>query len=184
MLELACPESCHYLTDARSEVAERERQLRDREREASGRFDEGFNDLIASIRIVVQGAIIAAQRDTESPNTRDLTDAEVLAALESSAKTVKTEASGIIYEHASSSPRVDKVSRRINEMLNKLMGEVPAADRVSRSQIQRALTSLSEDLQAHLNRPTHDRDSRSFLRFTALYFPWPEAETKPLIIAP
>ena len=117
MIELACPESCHYLRSAREQAGPREVALRAREMQAEGRSISDINERILAITFTIEKATIESQRATEGLSLQDLDDSEALAAVENTIKNLETEESGLIYEHRAQSPRVQQVSQRIREGL-------------------------------------------------------------------
>jgi hypothetical protein len=182
MIELACPESCHYLRSAREQAGPREAALRAREMQAEGKSISDINERILAITFTIEKAIIESQRATEGPSLHDLDDSEALAAVENTIKNLETEESGLIYEHRAQSPRVQQVSQRIREGLEKLSAELMAEERPTRSETMRALRFVRDNIESHLRRASGEPRSRGFIRHSALFFPWPEQVSKPLII--
>lgn len=183
MIELACPESCHYLNDAREQTAPRENEMRLKEFQAEGKMPPKMSELALEIVSLIFGSIVAAQRDKEGVAIFDLKDDEILEAINVMFKNLRTEESGLIYEHTSRSPRIDKVSQSIRNIVDKLIGQDTPEGRVTRSETMRALEFVRSEVEAHLKRNDNKLSSRGFLRYIALYVPWPEAETGPRIIS-
>jgi len=182
MLELACPESCSYLIEARTSVSQREMALRRKETAEDPRDltlnERGFVALEA-----IQRAVVNSQRGIGASAFRDLNDAEMLAAIENTIRNIETEESGLIYEHRADSPRIGELSRRIREGLDEIAKEVPVEARPRRSEKLKALTFIREAAVAHIRRAAGDPEaSRTFIRYIALFYAWPEQSTAPLII--
>jgi hypothetical protein len=182
MIELACPESCSYLIEARTTVSQREMALRRKETEADPRdlrlSERGFVALDA-----IQRAVVNAQRGIGAVAFRDLDDAETLAAIETTIKNIETQESGLIYEHPAASQRIGELSRRIRDGLEEMAKEVPAEARPKRSEILKALAFMREAVNAHIQRAAGNAEaSRTFIRYVTLFYPWPEQSTAPLIV--
>jgi hypothetical protein len=131
----------------------------------------------------IDGAVIDAQRDKKIALS-DLVDTEVLGAVETTIKNLETEQSGLIYEHRAPSPRVEEVSRRIRAALDELNIKMRAEDRLRRDEMIKALNFLRDTIKSHIRRDQADPSgsARSYIRYIALFIPWPEEATKPLII--
>ena len=182
MIELACPETCPYLIDARVSASKRESALRAKEAITISASDLSLNDRALIALEAIELAIVNALRGIGSSPIRDLEDSEILAAVETAIKNLETEESGLIYEHRAALPRIDELSRRIREGLNRLE-EVPSEDRPRRSETLKALTFTRESLKAHAKRSAHDPTaSRSYIRYISLFYGWPVEATRPLII--
>lgn len=186
MIELPCPESCPYLIEARATASQRETALRMKEVSALDPRRLLLDDraLIALDRI--ERAIVNGQRGVEGAGFQDLADVEILDAVANTIKNLETEESGLIYEHHSSSPRSDEIRRRIREALDKIGqtgNEIPAEVRPRRSDIIRALGFTRDAVKAHLDRAGGGReDSRSYIRYISLFYPWPEDAAGPQIV--
>lgn len=182
MIELTCPESCQYLHEAREQTAKREGDLRLKELLASGKPPQVLDQLSMDIISLIYGSIVSAQRDPEGVSTHTLTDDEILEAVTTVLKNLRTEDSGLIYQHTSQSARVDKVSRSIRKLIDELGGQDTGEGRVTRTSIFKALEFVREELEAHLKRASGDIHSRNFLTYIALFVPWPKTEIGPRII--
>ena len=121
MIELACPESCQYLRSAREQAILRERELQTKEKDAAETSAE-VRQLEAEVNILprlmplvytVDQAIVKTVRET----FRDAEDLEVLAALDNAIKNFETESTGLIYEHRTSSPRVQAISDNLVSLI-------------------------------------------------------------------
>ena len=182
MIELACPESCSYLIEARTTVSEREMALR-RKETASDPRDMTLNERGFVALDAIQHAVVNAQRGIGGIAFRDLDDVETLEAIETTIKNIETEESGLIYEHRAASPRIGELSRRIREGLEQIAKDVPPESRPRRSEILRALVFMREALNAHQRRAAGNPEAaRSFIRYITLFYPWPEQATTPLIV--
>jgi hypothetical protein len=181
MIQFACPESCQYLRDARAQAAERERAFRMKE-VAEGKPRPDVSRRLLPALYAIDFGIIEARRDKKAALS-DLEDAEILAAIEITIKNLETEESGLIYEHRASSPRVDEVSRRIRNALDKIVKEAEAEDRLRRADLIKVLNLARETVGSHMRRGAAEPGpSRSYIRYISLFIPWPEEATKPLII--
>jgi hypothetical protein len=177
MIELACPESCQYLRDARESELERDRQWRLRARAAGEAFDHNIGRELLPVVIGIDEAIVTAQRES----LRDLDDAEILAAVENAIKNLETESSGLIYEHRSGTPRIEEVSRRVRAKLEQINADGPGR-RVTSSEMISALKFVRGALDAYIRRAQGEGSpTRAYLRHIALFFPWPEDANKRLI---
>jgi hypothetical protein len=182
MIELACPESCSYLIEARSTASERERLLIQKEAASNPRNLSLTERGLLALNIIEQ-AIVYTQRGVERTALRDLTDEEIFAGVENAIKNAETEESGLIYEHGAASPRIAEVSRRIREALDKMSAEIPAEARPRRSDALKALTFTREAVKAHMRRGDGDAEfSRGYLRYVTLFSPWPEEATRPILL--
>jgi len=182
MIELACPETCSYLIEARSSASQRERLLLQKEAATNPRDLSLTERGLLALNIIEQ-AIVNTQRGVEGTALRDLTDEEIFAAVENAIKNAETEQSGLIYEHGAASPRIAEVSRRIREALDRMTAEIPAEARPRRSDTLKALTFTREAVKAHTRRAAGDADaSRSYVRYVTLFSPWPQEATRPLIL--
>ncbi len=179
MVELACPESCSYLQDARRTASAREHEQRAREAAASGRRAPQVDQRSLVAMLAVDSALIDIIRGVKGPAVKDLHDDEALAGIETTIKNFGTEQSGLIYEHRAPSPRVEGVTRRIRERLDEVNERLPAESRFSREEIIKALQSISSMVESHIRRGS---EPDSYVRYISLFFPWPEESTKPLIV--
>jgi hypothetical protein len=176
MLEIACPESCHYLRSGRESAIEREREFLAKSFAATGKHALLDKRHVSAINLI-EHAIVATQRQS----MRDLSDAEILAAIENVIKNLETEESGLIYEHQSPSARVQELSRSIRKGLNEAAQQMTTENRLRRSEMLEALRYLQVVLQAHLSQ---GEDARSYLRYTAQFYPWLQEKTDPIILIP
>lgn len=181
MIELACPESCPYLSEARAVAARRETALR--MKEASGAAARNLmlseRALIAVDRI--ERAIVDVQRGVKSIPYRDLADAEILEAVENTIKNAETEESGLIYQHPAATPRIEEAGRRIRDALDEMSKEVPPESRPRRTDIIKGLEFTRDAVRAHIKRGGGE-DPRSYIRYVSLFYAWPEEATRPLIV--
>jgi hypothetical protein len=107
----------------------------------------------------------------------------VFAAVENTIKNLETEESGLIYEHRAAAHRIDELSRRIRGHIDEIGKDEPADTRPRRSDILKALTFTRDAVKAHMLRaPDDPESSRTFIRYTVLFYPWPEQATRPLIV--
>lgn len=182
MIELACPESCSYLIEARRSASQREMEMRRKETAADPR-SLALNERAFVAVDAVQRALVNAQRGIGASAIHDLDDAETLAAIEVTKKNIETEESGLLYEHRAASPRIAELSRRIREALDQIAKDVPAEARPRRSEILKALAFIRDTANAHIRRAAGDAEpSRTFVRFITLFYPWPEEATRPILI--
>jgi hypothetical protein len=178
MIELACPESCPYLRDARSEVGQREAKLRSKD-EVFANAARGITSRLVPILLSIESAIVNSQRGIDGTAMSGLKDSEILEAIENTIKNLETGQSGIIYEHPAVSARVEALSRRIKTQVEDLAAEIPAEVRPGHSDILKMLNVEHAAVGSHIKRNETDT---SYLRHIALFVPWPEQETRPLII--
>ena len=178
MIELACPESCSYLKDARSEVAEREMKLRTKD-EVFAKVAHGITPRLVPLLLLIESVIVNSHRGIDGTAMTDLKDSEILEAIENVIKNVETEGSGIIFEHSSRSPRIETLSRQIRTKVEVVTAEIPADARPPRSDILKTLNIERAAVGSHIRR---NEAGTSYLRHIALFVPWPEQETRPLII--
>jgi hypothetical protein len=182
MLELACPESCPYLVDARVSATKRESALRAKEATTITASDRTLNERALTSLEAIEFAIVNAGRGVGSPPIQGIDDTEILAAIQNTIKNLETEESGLIYEHRAAIPRIDELSRRIRARLD-TFEDGPAEERPRRAEILKALMFTQEAVKAHAKRAAGDpAASRSYIRFISLFYPWPEEATGPLIL--
>jgi septal ring factor EnvC (AmiA/AmiB activator) len=182
MIELACPETCSYLIDARVTAGKRESALRAKEAITISASDLSLNDRALIALEAIELAIVNTQRGIGSSPIRDLEDSEILAAVETAIKNLETEESGLIYEHRAAVPRIDELSRRIRDTLNKFE-DIPSENRPRRSETLKALTFTRESIKAHVKRSAQDpMASRSYIHYISLFYAWPQEATRPLIV--
>jgi len=182
MIELACPEFCSYLIEARTSASEREMALR-RKEIADDPRDLRLNERGFVALDAIQRAIVDAQRGIGASAFSDLDDAEILAAVENTIKNLETEESGLIYEHRAASPRIAELSRRIRDGLDGIAKDSPAEARPRRTEILKALAFIGESARAHVRRAAGDPTlSRTFVRYLTLFYAWPEKAATPLIV--
>jgi len=182
MIELACPESCPYLIDARISASKRESELRAKEAITVSASEMSLSDRGLTALERIERAIVNAQRGIGSPPIPDLQDSEILAAVENSIKNLETEETGLIYEHRADTPRINELSGRMRDGLSKFE-ELPPESRPRRSEIIKALSFTRESVRAHLKRAAADpAESRSYFRYISLFYQWPEEATRSLII--
>jgi hypothetical protein len=116
MIEIDCPESCEYLKTGRERESEQEyrRFLRTAEEQDRQRY---FRVLSRLEEVVVYLEILIAEgRRT----VRNLTDSDVIQALDLLIATLRTEDSGVLYERTSENLRVESLRRTLAEELNSL----------------------------------------------------------------
>jgi hypothetical protein len=187
MIELACPESCQYLRSAREQAILRERELQIKEKAAAETPAElrlleaevDINPRMMPLVYAVDQAIVKTVRET----FRDIEDLEALAALDNAIKNFETESTGLIYEHRTSSPRVQAISDNIRSMLEAMAKEAGHEDRLTRSDMIEAIKYVRYRVRRHLKRAEKEPgNSRGFIRQVSLFYPWSEEATKPLII--
>ena len=181
MIELACPESCQYLQDAREQAMEREQTLRMKELAEEGKMRHNIEQpVLVGLSLLFD---IIAQIHREK--VRDLKDADIAMAIDNVIKNLETEESGLIYEHHAASPRIDEIGRHIRESLDRPVDQQFSREFIRRGDKLKALKLMLGDVEAHARRNEgHFSDPRSYLRYISLMTPWPEEKTGPLIIAP
>jgi hypothetical protein len=179
MIELACPERCQYLQDARHSTIERRV-----ERLVQHLADQGKGEMLEVIEqyepliYLIERAIVEVQRYT----FRDLTDREILAGVHNALKTYETLDHGVIYEYKAESPRIQSVSEAVLRALNEVKTSLQKAGRssvVTTRGYLAVLRLVAEEIQAELKSATRDQ---AFLRQTSLFYPYPQQETHQVII--
>ena len=182
MIELACPETCSYLIDARTSAVQRETAIRRRETAGEPR-DLVLNERSIHALDTIERAIVNVQRGVGGEGLHDLDDAEILAAVENTISNLETEESGLVYEHRAASPRIGEVGRRVRHALDQVNQEMTADESPRRSEVLKALAFEREALKAHIRRAAGEPGSRrSYLRYITLFYAWPEEATKALIL--
>ncbi len=181
MIDLACPETCPYLIEARRSASQRETALRMKETSAIDPRKLLLSDRSLLALDKVESAIVNVRRGVEGAAFRDLTDAEILEAIENTIRNLETEESGLIYEHRAATPRIGEVSGRIRDALENIDEKVPLELRPRRSDMVKALNFARDTVNAHLKRAAGE-DRRSYIRYVALFYPWPEEATRSLIV--
>jgi len=179
MIELACPESCSYLQEGRRSTAQRlmprfVQHLITSDKKESLEAINRFETIV----FLLERAIVEVQRY----QFRDLSDEEALGGVKNALKTYETLDRGIIYEHASESPRVQAVTRAALEALDdvkKRLQEQQQSSLVKMRDYMACLDLVRERIQFDLQ---PGKDSRAWLRHATLYQPYPEQETQRLIV--
>ncbi len=128
ILEIDCPEHCEYLQagrkcDAERSYAPRLRALDPAKMQVYQRVLKEFGAVVSALEYIVA--------DTRR-SSRSLTDKDVAEAAELVIKTLRTEESGLIYEHTSTSLEVEIVRRRFIDALRKLRHPEHAGQRALR----------------------------------------------------
>lgn len=159
-------------------MAAREAEWRERERAAGIRRPELGQQWLAFL-LMTQHAIVNAHRGIEGAKVADLTNGEILEALDNAIQNLQTGTSGLIYEHRATSARIEEVSRRIRAGLDQLIERFPAEHRPRPQDLITVLKSERAAVEGHIRR---GEDELSHLRYISLFLPWPEEKAKPLII--
>ncbi|MBI4470788.1 MAG: hypothetical protein HY650_15850 [Acidobacteria bacterium] len=178
MIDLACPESCPHLREARQHAQARRTSAIVNRLAGDGKL--ALLRRISELEVLVfriEKAVVELQRD----RFRDLTDAEVLDGIESALATAGTAEKGIIYDHQAPTPRAQTVSdailREIDEVKKKLEEHSEA-----RFLNDKVLAELLEFIRAWI-RLEMSADGQDYLRNIALQHPYPEEKSK-LIVTP
>jgi hypothetical protein len=169
MIEIACKESCLFLHTAREQSADRRGDMLAKSEKARSKIPGGPTDYWFPILSTTHVAIVEMQRT----KFKDLDDSEILAALVNARQNLETADTGLVYEHRSTSPRVQAVSEQIREALNKLTAEPLLRRLMPRSLVIETLVFETEVVEAQTIR---EDDPRSYLRDIALVYPWGEVE--------
>lgn len=178
MIELACPEDCRYLHDAR--VATMERRTR---KLVQHLVDQGKEELIETLKRfesvihLIDQAIVEVQRYA----FRDLTDAEVLEGVNNALKTYETLDRGVIYAHKAESPRIQAITNAILRALDEVRTDLQKQARSSLITTRDYLACLrfvAEEVQSDVK---SQGDPRAYLRHSALFHPYPKKETQVII---
>ncbi len=178
MTELACPEVCPFLQEARASAGGRRA-----ERFIAHLLTTENRELLEAARrlepliYLCEGALVKAQRE----QFRDLTDQEVLDAVESVMQTAETMEKGIIYTHKPQSPRAQAVAEVIHDTLDdfkrKLSEQGPGVA-LSDGDVTNCLRLMVEWIKLEMG-----PKGRTYLRQSALFHPYPESQPS-LIVAP
>lgn len=126
------------------------------------------------------GAARGGDRRCAAPAFRDLTDGEVLAGIENAIRTYETLERGIIYEHRSESPRIQAVTESLIEVLKRV--EEDSARRGARLQTSDEVACLHVLVES-IRLMQDEREAQAYLRVAALFQPYPEPESR-LIVVP
>ena len=178
MIELACPESCTYLNDARAQVSARETEWREREHEA-GIIRPELGEQWLAFLLMTQHAIVNSHRGIEGAKVANPTNAEIIEALDNAIKNLQIGTSGLIYEQRAGSARVEEISRRIRTALNNFVERMPAEQRPRLHDLINVLNFERASVESHARR---GEGELSHIRYISIYLPWPEEKTEPLII--
>lgn len=179
MIELACPESCIFLKEARKSTAQRRMSKFAQYLAAHDR-----HDALESIRrfemilFLLERAIVEVQRY----QFHDLRDEEALDGMKNALKTYETLDRGIIYEHHSESPRVQAVTRAALDALNHVREELQKQQRSSLMRIRDYITCLQLIIEAMQFDIQTNQDPQAWFRHAALYQPYPQQEAQRLIV--
>jgi hypothetical protein len=179
MIELACPESCPYLKEARKSTAQR-RMPKFVQYLAANDKREALEVInrFEMILFLVERAIVEVQRY----RFRDLSDEEALEGVKNALKTYETLDRGIIYEHPSESPRVQAVTRAALDALNdvkKRLQEQQQSSLVKTQDYVACLKLVIEGIQFDIQ---SSKDRQAWFRYMTLYQPYPPQETQRLIV--
>lgn len=178
MIELACPEECPYLREARSVGGDRRSQAIMRRLREIERWDlvRGIRNL-GPIVFLVERGIIQIQRE----RFRDLTDAEALEGVEAALATVRTLEKGIIYEHPVGAARAQAVIEAILREVEAIRSELREKGE-DQSLTNEMVAVVLEFIQTWIKLDMN-AEGQVYLRHIALDHPYP-AEQIPLIVAP
>jgi hypothetical protein len=115
VLEVDCPETCHYLIAGREreveDYARRVRSLDPAVRERNSRIFQDHQDVLAHMEYVIARERILS---------RDLMDGDVARALDVLLETYKTEDKGVLYEQTSEDLRVEPLRRELRMAVESL----------------------------------------------------------------
>lgn len=112
VLEIECPESCEYLKAGRErEAADYQKRLQSmdptaRQKHRQILFD--YQNVIAHLEFAISRQRILS---------RDLSDKDVVQAVDSLLETYKTEDSGLLYERTEENLRIESLRRRLREIV-------------------------------------------------------------------
>src|SRR5580692_4507261 len=102
MVEIACKESCLFLHTAREQSADRRGDMLGKSEKARSKIPRAPADYWFHILSTTHSAIVEIQRT----KFKDVDDSEILAALINARQNLETADTGLVYEHRSTSPRV------------------------------------------------------------------------------
>ena len=178
MTELACPEACPYLQEARAHASQRRS-----ERIIRHLIEQDKRDLFERIRNLepiiyrIEKAVVEVQRK----QFRDLTDQEALEGLESALQTAETLGRGIIYEHKPRAPRSQAVTEAILRGIEEIKAELQKHGQsrlLTSDEVTSCLAFVREWMRLEMSSEGH-----AYLHQTALHHPYPEDQTR-LIVTP
>lgn len=177
MMTIACVEACPYLRDARETTGKRLMEALVNALIAAD-HDDWIEDVeyLTPLLHTIEHAIVQVRREHFS----DLTDSEVLSAVNLALRTYETLQRGIIYRHTSESPRVQRVVEKILGLLDDLKNAL--ADAGSRIPTEAIIQSLAvvKILASALQK---EEDAQAYIRVASLYQPYPQGESR-LIVTP
>lgn len=177
MMAIACVEACPYLRDARETMGRRLMEALVNALIATD-HDDWIEDVehLAPLLHTIEHAIVQVRREHHP----DLTDSEAISALTLALQTYETLQRGIIYQHASESPRVQRVVEKTLGLLDDLKNAVTdAGGRVPTETIIQSL-AIVKILATALQK---EDDAQAYIRAASLYQPYPQGESQ-LIVTP
>ena len=172
VLEIDCPESCGYLKSGRErETEDFYKHIRSRDGETyqkMQRFLAKHEDAVAQIEFM-----LARERLSD----RDLTDNNVVQAIEVLLETYKTEDKGVLYEKTSDDLRIEALRRELKKVIESLRNPEgqeargivdPKATRMHLSEAIECLEFIRSVAIAYLE---DRRSSSGYVDFLARLFP-------------
>lgn len=159
-MEISCPPDCAYLTQGQSYQAVKKymaqlQQVEDPRRrrklyENSVKYEELLREL--------ETAIIE-----HASGLRSFRDEEILEAVTLLTRSYRTEEKGLLYEHSSPNPIVQKLLRNLKEILERRRAKVDAQEPMLRlTEVLESLEVLEMDIRYHL---TAQGSRDSYLHF-------------------
>ncbi len=180
MMTIACDEECPSLRDARDATGKRLSNILSNALAAEGYEDVTEDNEHLTLSLLIMGAVDSAIVRVRRAHYSDLSDAEVLAALDLVLRTYETLERGLLYEHRSESPRIQHVRDGIFAELDAFTKKVgKRGGRLRTGDIVRGL-ALAKKVATTLQKET---DAQAYIRTASLYQPYPPRESR-LIITP
>lgn len=177
MIELACPEHCQYLREARTTTLDRRT-----EKLVEHLMSRGLENMLETLKrfepviLWIDRAVVQVQRYT----FRNLSDHEVLEGLKNALKTYETLDRGIIYEHKAESPRIQAVTDAVLQALNEIKADLQQQGRSHLITTRDFLACLQFTVE-YLQLEMTEGHSQAALRASALFHPYPKQESQIII---
>jgi hypothetical protein len=160
VLEIACPETCEYLSSGLSyELAKkRVNRLEHEENPVQRRKYYEVHSQYSGVMTDLEETIIRYGQ-----GLRSLRDAHVRGAVEQTLSTYRTEQRGVIYEHTSTDPLVNSLGRELRALLESYRQVNSEKAFLRTGSVVDCLEVLLTDIDYH----QADEESTSYLRFIA-----------------
>jgi hypothetical protein len=176
MIELACPEGCTYLQEARHSLAERRvpRIVQHLRANGKARVIDALKRF-ETVIFLLQRAIAGVQRD----QFRDIADSEVLEGVTSALKACETFDQNVAHEHTSESLRVQAITTAILKAIDDLkknLEEKGRSSMITARDFASCLEFIADTMRLDAQ---SEKNPQAWLRHTVLYQPYVEKEAPP-----